>query len=288
MDAELFERYHEPHRFVTMPAHEFGFRSGHKNVYPLDEADGPPRARDASELAQWCRGKRAIVISHHPNTCSETDPYIGWGHHNLDTIDPDVEPAIEICQDRGSFEHDQVGRDGVHFGGFGSSVQDALARGLRLGFVGGTDSHRARPGSARTNLSGLDADDFLGGGLTCVLAPELTREALFDALRTRRSYATTSVRILLDVRVNGHLMGSEIRGDGEPRTIVLRAAGTAGFARALVVRNGEEVHTQPGSGRLLDFAWRDEQPLEGSACYYVRLVQADGHMAWPSPVWVDT
>ena len=55
-----------------------------------------------------------------------------------------------------------------------------------------------------------------------------------------------------------------------------------------VVRNGEEVHTQPGSGRLLDFAWRDEQPLEGSACYYVRLVQADGHMAWPSPVWVDT
>ena len=288
-DGPLFARYNEPHRFVTLAAVERGFASGHKNVYLLDEADGPPRARDADELFDWVTGREAIVISHHPNTHSETDPHGAWGHHNLDTINPEFERVIEITQNRGSFEHDEVGRDGVHFGGFGSSVRDALARGLRLGFAGGTDTHRARPASRRTSLSGLDADDFLGGGITCVLARELTREAIFEAIRARRCYAATSVRILLDVRVNGHIMGSEIRAEGaaEPRTIGVRAAGTADIARAVVIRNGAEVHTQPGSGRLLDFEWRDDEPLEGSVYYYVRLVQADGNMAWSSPVWLD-
>jgi len=289
VDGPLFARYHEPHRFVTMPAVERGFHSGHKNVYLRDESEPPPRARDAAELSEQLRGRDAIVISHHPNTVSETDPYVGWGPQSLDTIDPALEPVIEICQDRGSFEHDDAGRDGVHFGGFGSSVQDALARGLRLGFVGGTDTHRARPGSRRTNLSGLDADDFPGGGLTCILAPELTREAVFEALRARRCYATTSARILLDVRLNGHLMGSEIRAEsaGAPRTIAVRAAGTADIARALLIRDGQDVFTQPGSGRLLEFEWSDQEPLEGSAHYYVRLVQADGNMAWSSPIWLE-
>ena len=83
--------------------------------------------------------------------------------------------------------------------------------------------------------------------------------------------------------------GSEINAEGaaEPRTIAVRAAGTADIARAVVVRNGKEVHTQPGSGRLLDFEWQDDGPLDRSVYYYVRLVQADGNMAWSSPVWLD-
>ena len=294
VDGPLFARLHEPHKFITMPAIERGFHSGHKNVYLLDEAEPPPHAKDCEELWDCLRGRDAIVISHHPNTHSETDPYVGWGHQNLDTINPELEPVIEICQDRGSFEHDAVGTDNVHFGGLGSSAQDALARGLRLGFVGGTDTHRARPGSSRTNLSGLDADDFLGGGITCILAKELTREAMFEAIRARRCYATNGVRILLDFRLNGHLMGQELKAEGDaPRTIAVRAAGTADIARAVIVRNGQDVYTHPGSGRLLEMEWQDAEPLadvvtpDGWVYYYVRLVQADGHIAWSSPVWVD-
>src|SRR5207253_2770624 len=38
------------------------------------------------------------------------------------------------------------------------------------------------------------------GGLSCYFMPELTRDALFEALRKRHHYGTTGARIFLDVR----------------------------------------------------------------------------------------
>src|SRR5262249_57795318 len=38
------------------------------------------------------------------------------------------------------------------------------------------------------------------GGLTCYFMPELTRDALFEALRRRRHYGTTGTRLFLDLR----------------------------------------------------------------------------------------
>ncbi|MBT3378449.1 MAG: hypothetical protein HN742_01825 [Lentisphaerae bacterium] len=296
-DGPIFAKYHEPHTFVTMPARECGYKSGHKNVYVLDEGLGCPSGTPLEALWTACeqhegKGGRAMVISHHPNTHSETDPYVAWGAVNLDRINLRWERVIEICQTRASFEVEDIGREGVVFGGFGSSIQSALAKGLRLGFVGGTDNHRARPGSKRSNQSGLDANEFVNGGLTCVLAKELTREAVFQAIWDRRCYATTSVRTLLDMRVNDAVMGSEIRADG-PRTVRVRAVGTADIARVVVVRNGVDIYTKQGDGRVLEFEWQDATPLgdvaapDGSAYYYVRLVLSDGNLAWASPVWVD-
>ena len=37
----------------------------------------------------------------------------------------------------------------------------------------------------------------------------------------------------------------------------------------------------------VSFEWEDSSPLHSAAFYYVRLRQADGQMAWSSPVWVD-
>ena len=296
-DAALFAKYHEPHRFVTMPAREVGFKSGHKNAYVLDEFKGCPVGRTTDELFEQAKKLDAMIVSHHPNTHSETDPYAAWGAVNLDRINPELEPVIEICQTRGSFEREEIGEDGIHFGGFGSSIQSALARGLRLGFIGGTDNHRARPGSSRSNQSGLDADEFVNGGLTCVLTKELTREAIWEALWARRCYATTSHRTLLDFRVNDRLMGRQFRAEGEeaasPRKIRVRAAGTTDVASAVVVRNGEDVYCREAGGRLLEFEWEDADALSeiaspsGVVYYYVRVVLEDGNLAWASPVWID-
>ena len=46
--------------------------------------------------------------------------------------------------------------------------------------------------------------------MTGAYATELTRPAIFEAIRKRRSYATTGEPIQVEFRVNGHLMGSEI------------------------------------------------------------------------------
>ena len=50
----------------------------------------------------------------------------------------------------------------------------------------------------------------MGGALTGVWAEALTREALFEALWARRCFATNGARVMLDVRVNGMPMGSEV------------------------------------------------------------------------------
>jgi hypothetical protein len=53
-----------------------------------------------------------------------------------------------------------------------------------------------------------------------------------------------------------------------------------------LIRNNQEIHSRPVHAREVALAFEDDAPLEGPAFYYVRVIQADGHMAWSSPVWV--
>ena len=297
-DREVFRAYNEDHAFVTMPAYENGFVTGHKNVYFREEPEAVTRARSAEEMWRILTGKACTVISHHTNVPSETDPIRAWGPEDLSTINPRFERLIEICQNRGSFEHDQTGGE-VAFGGYGSSIRDALALGLRLGFVGGTDTHRGLPGLPFSSPAGKDARSDPTGGMTAVMAMELTREAIWDALMARRCYATTSVRMLLDFSVNGLEMGTERRitasnrGRFRRRDLSVHAIGVGPLARAVVVRNGVEVYEEMLSGMEAEVRWEDPESLAKirnkgirGAYYYAKVYQQDGNVAWSSPVWL--
>lgn len=152
-----------------------------------------------------------------------------------------------------------------------------LGRGGKTGFVGGSDTHDGKP-SART----------------AVLARELTREAIFDALRHRRCYAITNARIALDFRIQGHWMGEEVElAPGEAPALSLHVEGTQPLAEVSILRNGVVwVSLRPGERAL---SWQQvDDPLVGSAYYFVRVTQvdADAHgnpsRAWSSPIWVKT
>ena len=148
---------------------------------------------------------------------------------------------MEIAQNRGAFETDVPGGATV-IGGGGASAQDALALGHRIGFVGGTDSHHAQPGRNTCSMAGVDFHDHITGGLTAVIAPELTREAIIQALRERRCYATTGARMVLDFRVNGHGMGEEFTTAAPDVAVTARVLGTAQLARLELVCNGSCLH----------------------------------------------
>ena len=97
--------------------------------------------------------------------------------------------------------------------------------------------HAGRPG----NSDWLRVCRGYPGGLVAVYAPELTREAIWDALWHRRCYATTGKRIILEFSVDGEPMGSLIRGnafqgvercqwcgpakDGSPNSMILDYTG---------------------------------------------------------------
>ena len=297
-DQKLFSDYNEPHKFVTLPAYEKGFKTGHKNIYYLDEKLPAFYGEKVENLWEFLSGKRAMAISHHTNTHSETSARRRWRPLDISTINPGYEKLIEICQNRGSFEKEEIGGE-VSFGGFGSSIRSILSKGYRLGFVGGTDTHRGRPGSPLSNQSGLDAQAYVTGGITGVIAGELTREAIWESLQARRCYAATSCRILLDFRLNEHMMGQDVEVNRENmknfevRELEVRAAGTYEISRIVIVRNGKEVYRENIDKMDAAVTWKDSDKFQdaadgniGGIYYYAKIYQHDGNMAWSSPVWL--
>ena len=152
-------------------------------------------------------------------------PHIGGRYADIVGFhDPQLEPVVEIYSDWGRFEW---------------LLQDALRAGYRVGVVANSDGHKGRPGASHPGASTFGAY----GGLTCVLAESLTREAVFDAVRARRCYGVTAAqRIHVELAVNGLPMGAEGRADG-PVRLVGRAAGTGPIERIDVFRGLELIHT---------------------------------------------
>jgi len=82
------------------------------------------------------------------------------------------------------------------------TVQYGLQQGHVFGITGNTDHHSAYPGSYSHGRTGLWAES-------------LTREAIWEALLARRTYALTGDRIALQFAINGSPMGSVIDQTGK-------------------------------------------------------------------------
>ena len=135
--------------------------------------------------------------------------------------DPLLEPLIEILSMHGTFEW---------------FARSYLSRGHQVGFVAASDDHSSHPGYSAPRARGLAQR----GGLGAVFAAERSRDALFDAMRARRTYATTGDRIILETSLNGTGMGQRA-AYAEERRIEGRAIGTAAIDTVTVFRNDEPV-----------------------------------------------
>ena len=276
-------RFHAPPHFVTLPgfewtSNEFEVDHGHKCVY-YPTADPPlwrctdPRSDEPAELADRLSEDGALAIPHHPAA--------DWGVVSAATDwsweDHRVQRLVEIASIHGVFE--SFGSASPYTKNVpqveGHSVRDALARGQRLGILGGSDTHQLEPG--------------LEGGLTAVYATDLTRGGIFAALRDRRTYATTGARIGLAFWIDGAIMGQQlVRRVGAVLRLRVRARGTAPLREITLVKNGVEYARFDLSGQQ-DAETISDDLVVGAAVayYYVRVAQADDHMAWSSPIWVS-
>ncbi|MCH7748091.1 MAG: DUF3604 domain-containing protein, partial [Acidobacteria bacterium] len=133
--------------------------------------------------------------------------------------DPLLEPLVEMMSMHGSFEW---------------FMRAYLSRGHQVGLIAASDDHLSHPGYSAPNRSSLAQR----GGLAAVLAPERSRDAIFDAMKTRRTYATTGDRIILDMRVNGTTMGQRAPF-AERREVTGRVIGTAPIESIVLYKNDE-------------------------------------------------
>lgn len=301
MAIEAARKFYRPGRFVTLVGWEnthiglgMGYRKGdaiaperlrgHKNVY-YREDDGPlfnssPYYGDlverhfesVEELWDLLGDRKALAIPHHS---SYGGAGTNWDFHN-----PRYERLVEIYSKWGNSEYVGAPRN-TRKQEAGRTVQDALARGYRLGFTAGSDTHDARPGNPHPEPGLCEPS-----GLTAILAPELTREAIWDALHERRCYATTGARIYLDFTLSGCEMGAEARIEFPPK-LKVEVGGTSAIDRIEVIRDNLTVHMVQGSGDVEAFEWEDAEAARGSHYYYIRVTQSDGEIAWSSPIWVE-
>jgi hypothetical protein len=144
-------------------------RSSHALIDDLSDVAND--ANSAADLFRELQDEDCVVFAH-----------IGGRYADIKMAhDLRIERSVEVHSDWGTFEW---------------LIEDALEQGYRIGILANSDGHKGRHGASHPGASMFGAY----GGLSCLLAADLTRAALFDALRKRHHYATTGCRMLLDVR----------------------------------------------------------------------------------------
>ncbi len=245
--------FHAPGSFVTFPGYEWqgDGRWGDHNVLFHEEGGSVDRVDALPELYAALRGRNAIAIPHHTAYKAECRG------REWTMCDENLSPFAEIYSVHGGSETDEECcglRINTKMGPSvsGGTYQDALDRGLHLGAIGSTDGTGVFPGRYHW-------------GLMACLAPELTREALWEAFLERRVYAVTGDRIELDFHLNDAVMGSRVTASAV-RRIRVAVVGSDALDRIEVLRNGRVIHTHchqgtwriPPPGRVSRFKLRIE------------------------------
>ena len=267
------DAHNDPGRFATLIAYEWTGRRypgpGHKVVY-MPRAGLPIVSRDdvpeGVELVRRVKELSGFAVPHH----------VGWTGANEDAHDEMGQPVWEICSCHGCYlhwEHPLGGRGDLR----DQMIDEVLRRGHRFGFIACSDGHGLlwHHGVSRKR-------DPFRTGLTAVQAKARTREAILDAIRERRCYATSGVPIVLNVIANEHFpMGSVIRGLG-PVRVRAEALGAGNIREISLVGPEGVIASRVGEGEAAIIE------AEISADFvYAKVVQDDGEMAWSSPVFFE-
>ena len=205
----------------------------------------------------------ALLIPHDPNRWVQP---VSWSWYN-----PRIR-LMEIVQSRGS--HELLGgpsklplRNDVQQV-IGHSIQDGLKRGFRWGFVGSGD-HFGRPIAGAVSAFG-------------------SREAIFDSLYSKRTFATSGARMVVDLSVNGHYMGTEWKGSETVHELQIYARGTKRILLVEAWKNGRMLYRWNPNPAKREFQinFKDPSaPYVRENWWYIRVTQEDGEIAWSSPVW---
>jgi hypothetical protein len=250
----LTAEFDEPGKFVCLPGYEWSGNTGmggDRNIFFRHE--GRPIRRSSHVLVDGETSTEAIYTADELFKVLRVEDcrviaHVGGRYADLKYAhDGTIERTVEVHSSWGTFEW---------------LLHDAFEKGFRVGVVCHSDDHKGRPGATRPGASTFGAV----GGLTCYFMPELTRDALFDALRTRRHYGTTGTRIFLDLHaefeqpvigfsedpnlgpvkefpVSEARMGDIIRPGAVPMRMSVEVIGTAPIERLDVLHGAEVVQT---------------------------------------------
>lgn len=301
--SQTVAEFCEEDRFVTFLGFQYNGEAGLEGVRQL------LYLKDLKPLLRQQDAKSStlekIYKSHTPKDLISIPCFtMAKGHQfDFESYTPEFERVVEIYNAWGSSECTK--KEGNLFplaGGATAvaegSIQQALKRNCRFGFVAGGSDQRG----CYATLNAAKQPPY-SPGFTAILSDKQTREALADALYRRACYATTGPRIVLGFYVAGQPMGAELSTAVKKGLCVNRhlsgfVAGTAKLKELHLICCGEVIHKIQPTDYHCDFAYDDLRPIEKIALdggegkppfvyYYLRAIQEDLAVAWSSPIWID-
>lgn len=246
---ELTAEFNEDGKFIAFPGYEWSGNTGmggdrnvlfreegrqiHRSSHALidDLSDEDTDSHTAAELFDDLEGEDCVVFAH-----------IGGRYADIKMAHDDkLERAVEVHSAWGTFEW---------------LIHDAFEQGYRVGIVSNSDGHKGRPGASHPGATSFGSY----GGLTCMLAPELSRAGLLESLRKRHHYGSTGCRMVLDIKaqfaseaerfaedpnlgacqsemVKGAMMGDIVKFNGDTVDLKIDMVGSAPIER-VEIRNG--------------------------------------------------
>ena len=173
-------------------------------------------------------GSPAFMLPHHVGYKT------GFRGINWAAFTPEFSPVVEMMSFHGCSEHSDATPAYLHAMGPRdecSTIQYALSQGHIFGLIGSTDHHSAHPGT-------------YGYGLMGVWAESLSRNAIWDAIAARRTFAMSGDRVRLMVALNECPMGSLYCPFSQDRWIDVEVDADASIDYIDVLHNNQVIHRE--------------------------------------------
>ncbi len=246
--------------FVGLRGFEFTHPQGHINVFDTETyvRENDPNYDTLGEFYAWLAAQpTAIGQFNHPAKTSTRD----W---NFDNWAYDAGADSKMClRETPGYPSDQY--------------LLSLNAGWHIGAVNNSDTHGADWGRWR----------FMG-----LVAPRLTRDAILEALRARRTFFVYNRDFALVMQANGHWMGAVISPATTIQfTVIAYDPDPTDPILALVLYdNGVPVTTTTPLSAPVLYTWTPTIPGTPGHYYYVKAyhdIDSWYYPAYTSPVWME-
>ncbi len=219
------------------------------------------------------------IVEKYPGKVTAMRHFHGYGIQSGDThtylYDPRIEWGMEVLRGRG----DALATVEGMFGGlseFPFPVNFIEWKGAKLGLIGSSDHHQTK----------------LGACVTGFWVPELTGEAIFEALRERRTIACANGKLAMWVS-SGETAIGQVGEAKLPVEINVSVASPLPVERASLWTNGKWVQHRTVAEGEVDFSFTEHEACPGEHYYIVR-VQTQTSTEYPkgpiigysSPLWL--